>query len=95
MDWGPTKEGKMALVKWRFWHPEGCIMGDFDEIEVKHANDGAEAAEILVQDYIDDNGTDSSKHFEIEISEPEAFVGIYDVAIEWDPRAVATKREVV
>jgi hypothetical protein len=85
----------MTTVKWRHWYPDGCIMGDFDATEITHATSGAEAAEILIQEYVEENGVDGSSKFAVEISEPESFVGIYDVNVEWDPRTVATKREAV
>lgn len=85
----------MLTVTWNWWYPGGCIRDTNHNTHVfRHRPyDGEDAATDIAQADINQNGTDGANSFEIEIFEPAEFAGIYDVELEWEPRAVATKRE--
>lgn len=87
-------------IKWRWWYPEGCIQHPgFEEHTLRawwtvSADDGDGIAAEIVDAYVSENGTDGSNSFEIEIAEPAVIAGVYDVRLEWEPVAVASKRKV-
>lgn len=85
----------MLKVTWDWWYPTGCIRSEDHCVhEFKYRPyDGEDAAADIVQDDISRNGTDGANRFEIEIFDPPEFAGIYDVELEWEPTAVASKRE--
>jgi hypothetical protein len=84
-------------VTWKWWYPPGCIDGGYQSAyEFTHAPyDGEEAAAEIVQRFINENGTDGCKEFEIEILTPEEFAGVYDIALDWEPVTSATRRDEV
>lgn len=88
------------FVKWRWWYPEGCIRAE-DGGWDKHAlemrvgcYDADDIAAEIIQTHVNENGNDGCNSFEIEIAAPAFAAGIYDVELEWEPTAVATRRTV-
>jgi len=70
------------------------VADGFGEYEHPYIGDhGSDVAAAIVQEEIDDNGTDGANNFEVEIVSPEYLAGIYDITLEWEPRAVGNKRE--
>lgn len=82
-----------TTVKWR-WAEPGEDRDHVEDHQYEWASDkGVDVAASIVQNYIEANGTDGCETFEVEIISPVRWAGIYDVGLDWEPHAYATKQQ--
>lgn len=88
---------EMRRVEWSWWYPGDCIRTPGWDEHILAMNiasyEADDVAAEIVQKYVEENSTDGANSFEIEINSPSWAAGIYDVTLDWEPVASATRRQ--